>query len=158
MAADNVTTPAVREGVSDLYKMMHDERLALGEETRKLETLTMAGVAALYAWLATHNVHGRPWLIGVALVVLACFRALVLGGRILFIKRYLVGLEREWFGDKAAAVGYENHFARLSLWKWYMHVRFTAVVVWLVLLLATAVAPCYLDTNQPATQMPAAKK
>jgi len=158
MATQNVTNSAVPDGLSELYKMLHDERVALGEETRKLETLTIAAVAALYAWLATHNVHGTPWYIGVPLVVLASFRAGVLGARILFIKQYLIGLEGEWFGNKAAALGFENRFDRQSLWKWYMHVRITALIIWLALLVVTVSAPHYLDTNPPATQVPATKR
>jgi hypothetical protein len=59
--------------------MLHEERVSLGEEARKLEMAIITATAALYAWLATHNVHGAPWYIGVPLVMLAAFRAVVRG-------------------------------------------------------------------------------
>lgn len=33
----------------ELYKMLHEERVSLGEEARKLEMATISAVAALYA-------------------------------------------------------------------------------------------------------------
>jgi hypothetical protein len=60
----------------ELYKMLHEERVSLAEEARKLEMAAITAVAALYAWLATHSVHGAPWYIGVPLVMLAAFRAI----------------------------------------------------------------------------------
>ncbi len=81
----------------EMYKTLHEERVSLGEETRKLEVLAVTAVAALYAWLATNHVHGAPWYIGVPLVILASFRAAVLGERILIIKDYLKTLESHLF-------------------------------------------------------------
>ena len=71
----------------EIYKIIHEERVSLADEARKLEMTAITAVAALYAWLATHNVHEAPWYIAVPLVLLATVRAALLGERILFYER-----------------------------------------------------------------------
>src|SRR5271169_2089494 len=94
----------------EMYRLLHEERVSLADEARKLEMAAITAVAALYAWLATHDVHGAPWYIGVPLVILAAFRAIVLGERILFIKKYLMLIEHKLFRDGVGLSGYENYF------------------------------------------------
>jgi hypothetical protein len=127
--------------------MLHEERVSLAQETRKLEISAITAVAALYAWLATHlEVRGAIWYIGVPLVLLSSFRSFVLGGRILFIKTYLRQIEQQLFRDKSQLLGYESYFFERTkpISKWYLHIRYTAVVMWIALLLVTAIAPSFL--------------
>lgn len=131
----------------ELYKMLHEERVSLGEETRKPEMSTVTAVAVLYAWLATHTIHGAPWYIGVPLVILAGFRSIVLGERILFIKEYLRHIEERCFRDKSELDGYETYFSEHSeprSSKWYMHLRYTVGIIWIALLCVTLIAPHFL--------------
>ena len=128
----------------ELYKMLHEERVSLGEEARKLEIAAITAVAALYAWLATHDVHGAPWYIGVPLVILAAFRAMVLGGRMLFIKEYLMFIEQKFLRDKGELLGYESYFSVNTKSKWYMHIRYTMAMIWIALLCVTVIAPSFL--------------
>jgi len=125
----------------EMYKMLHEELLSLGEEARKLEMAAITAVAALYAWLATHNVRGAPWYIGVPLVILAAFRATVLGERILFIKDYLMLIEQKLLQDTPELPGYENYFSMNTKSKWYMHIRYTMAVIWIALMCVTFIAP-----------------
>jgi hypothetical protein len=129
----------------EMYKTLHDERVSLGEETRKLEILTVTAVAALYAWLATNHIHGAPWFIGAPLVILASLRAAVLGERILIIKEYLKTLECHLFLDKSNVLGYEHFNAVQIKHKWYKHLRFTSGIIWFFLFLVTIFAPYSLD-------------
>jgi hypothetical protein len=129
----------------EMYKTLHEERVTLGEETRKLEILAVTAVAALYAWLATNHVHGAPWFIGVPLVAVASFRAAVLGERTLIIKEYLKTLESHLFPDKAKIFGYEHFNAEQTSHKWYKHLRYTSVVIWFFLFVVTILAPRFLD-------------
>jgi hypothetical protein len=129
----------------ELYKILHEERVSLGEETRKLEMATIGAVAALYAWLATHNVHGAPWYIGVPLVILAAFRAVVPGERILFIKEYLMLIEQRFVHDESKLPGYENYFSEGTRSHWYMHLRYTVAIIWIALLAVTIIAPHFLE-------------
>jgi hypothetical protein len=137
-------SPAPGGDYLEIYKMLHDERVALGEEARKLEMAAITAVAALYAWLATHNVHGAPWYIGVPFVILAAFRAVVLGERILFIKNYLMRIEQKLLGDKSEPSGYETYFSVNTKSKWYMHIRYTVAIIWIALLCVTFIAPHFL--------------
>jgi hypothetical protein len=129
----------------ELYKMLHEERVSLAEEARKLEMACIGAVAALYAWLATHNVRGAPWYIGVPLVILAAFRAVVLGERALFIKDYLMLLEQRFVHDRSRLPGYENYFAEGTKSQWYMHLRYTMAILWIALLAVTIIAPHFLE-------------
>ena len=129
----------------EMYKTLHDERVSLAEETRKLEVLAVTAVAALYAWLATNHVHGKLWYIGTPLVILASFRALVLGERILIIKDYLITLESHLFPEEPKVLGYEQYYVNHTSDKWYMHLRYTAGVIWFFLFIVTLLAPCILD-------------
>jgi hypothetical protein len=147
MCGDMVTEKAAESKVPggdylELYKMLHEERVSLGEEARKLEIAAITAVAALYAWLATHDVHGAPWYIGVPLVMLAAFRAIVLGERMLFIKEYLMFIEQKILRDKCD--GYENYFSVNTKSKWYMHIRYTVAMIWIALLCVTVIAPSFL--------------
>jgi hypothetical protein len=138
-------TTAPNDDWLEMYKTLHDERVSLGEETRKLEVLAVTGVAALYAWLATNRVHGAPWLIALPLVILASFRAAVLGERILIIKDYLKTLESHLFPDESKIFGYEQFNAEQTSHKWYKHLRYSAAFIWVFLFVVTVVAPCLLD-------------
>jgi hypothetical protein len=129
----------------EMYKTLHEERVSLGEETRKLEVLVVTAVAALYAWLATNHVHGAPWYIGVPLVALASFRAAVLGERCLTVKDYLKSLESHLFPDCSKVLGYEQFNAEQTSHKWYKHLRYTSFIIWFCLFLVTIFAPRYLD-------------
>ena len=129
----------------EMYKTMHDERVSLGEETRRLEVLVVAAVAALYAWLATNHVHGAPWFIGSALAALASCRAAVIGERILIIKEYLKALESQIFPHNTTVSGYEHFNADRTRNKWYKHLRTTSAIIWTCLFFATLLAPRYLD-------------
>jgi hypothetical protein len=129
----------------EMYKTLHEERVSLGEETRKLEVLAVTAVAALYAWLATNHVHGAPWYIGVPLVAVASFRAAVLGERTLIIKEYLKTLEGHLFPDRTKIFGYEHFNADATGHKWYKHLRYTSVVIWFFLFVVTIFAPRFLD-------------
>jgi hypothetical protein len=130
----------------EFYKMLHEERVSLAEEARKLELSSVGAVAALYAWLATHAIHGEVWYIAVPLTVLASFRATIIGARILFIKGYLENLEsHELFKEPGRATGYETYFQKETKAKWYMHLRYTVVVIWTAIILVTIVAPHLLD-------------
>jgi hypothetical protein len=125
----------------ELYKVLREELVSLGEEARKLEMAAITAVAALYAWLATHNVHGAPWYIAVPLVILAAFRAAVIGERILFIRGYLKLIEEKLIRGKSELSGYETYFSVPSNSKWYMHIRYTMAVIWIALLCVTFIAP-----------------
>jgi hypothetical protein len=127
----------------ELYKMLHEDLVSLGEEARKLEMATITALAALYAWLATHNVHGAPWYIGVPLVMLAAFRAFVLGERMLFIKDYLLLIEPKFLGDKSEPTGFVTYFENTKT-TWYMHIRNTMAIIWIALLCVTVIAPHFL--------------
>jgi hypothetical protein len=129
----------------DIYKMLHDERVSLGEEIRKLEVLALTAVAALYAWLATNHVHGTPWFIGVPLAMVGSFRAAVLGERVLIIKEYLKTLENHLFPEKPKVLGYEHFNAAHTNHKWYEHLRVTSFIFWFFLFLVTIFAPHFLD-------------
>jgi hypothetical protein len=128
----------------EMYKLLHEERVSLAEEARKLEMAAITAVAALYAWLATHNVHGAPWYIAVPLVILGAFRAIVLGERILFIKEYLKLIEQKALQGEFEFQGYENYFSENTRFKWYMHLRYTVAIIWIVLLCVTIIAPRFL--------------
>lgn len=146
MTPQNFRKAAVPES-TELYKMLHEERVSLGEEARKLEMSTLTAVAALYAWLATHDVRGAPWYIGVPLVLLATFRATVLDQRILLMKKYLKDLEQQYFKDKAELFGYESYFSKCTApkSKWYMHLRYTVAIFWIVLICVSVIAPHFLQ-------------
>jgi hypothetical protein len=128
----------------EMYKMLHEERVSLGEEARKLEMAAITAVAALYAWLATHNVHGAPWYIGVPLVILAAFRAIVIGERMLVIRGYLMLIEEKLFRDQPEVLGYECYLSVSTKSKWYMHLRYTMAIIWIALLCVTVIAPRFL--------------
>jgi hypothetical protein len=131
----------------ELYKMLHAERIAMGEETRKLEKAAVTAVAALYAWLATHHIHGAMWYIAVPLVIIGAFRAAVMGLRMLFIKDYLILVEQRHFPSNLELPGYENYFLEgtKSKSRWYLHLRFTMLAIWCTLLGVTLIAPLLLD-------------
>jgi hypothetical protein len=127
----------------DMYTLLHNERVSLATEARSLESTVAAALAALYAWLVTNHIHGKVWCIGAVLVILAVFRAGVLGGRILFIKEYLTSIEVKALAPDS---GYESYFNKnATLSKWYLHLRFTEAGIWAALLFASAAAPYYLD-------------
>lgn len=125
----------------ELYKMLRGELVSLGEEARKLEMAAITAVAALYAWLATNHIQGAPWYIAVPLVILAAFRAGVIGERILFIRGYLKLIEEKFIRDKSQLSGYETYFSVPSNSKWYMHIRYTMAVIWIALICVTFIAP-----------------
>jgi hypothetical protein len=144
MAQENDVKPSTQTNpYPELYTLLHNERVSLATEVRSLETTVATAIAVLYAWLATAHIRGPVWYIGPTLVVLAAFRAGVLGGRILFIKDYLKSIEGNRF---APDVGFESYFqTHATPSKWYLHLRFTAAAIWLALFVASAGALYYLD-------------
>lgn len=127
----------------EMYKLFHEERVSLADEARKLEIAAITAVAALYAWLATHHVHGAPWYIGMPLVFLATIRAALLGERILFMKEYLKSVEAHVFGKESNPPGYETYFSANA--PWYAHIRISMIFIWVALLVVTYFAPRFLD-------------
>lgn len=128
----------------EMYKMLHEERVSLAEEARKLEMAPITAVAALYAWLASYDVHRAPWYIGVPLVMLGAFRVGVLGERILLLKKYLKLIEQKSHRDKSELSGYENYFSEKTTSSWYMHLRHTVAIILVELFCVTVIAPRFL--------------
>ena len=104
------------------YKSLREEVYALVAETRRLEILSLGGVAAMYAWFVTAQVSSGPaWYAPLLLPLLGALRSYALFNRIGEIAAYLHGREKamEWSG-------WETHFAARAK----SRLSFTAFFFW----------------------------
>ncbi|NOT86176.1 MAG: hypothetical protein HOP02_15680 [Methylococcaceae bacterium] len=123
------------------YKMLREEIFFHLRETRKLEIYAVAGVAALYAWLSTHNVAlSAIWFVGTIIPIFGGIRSLVSLHRIKEIAAYLRELENAFFTSNGLPKGWEIYFKGQS--------RGTMTNIakgfWVSLLIITIFAPFFL--------------
>jgi hypothetical protein len=134
--------PIVTTNRSTELDLTKEEFLALRREveaqvaeTRRIELAAIGGVAAIYAWLATHSpiygIEEWAWLLPILLPLFGGFRSRAIGYRIDDIREYLQKIEKEIPKDRNLVGGWETFLAQPSRRK---YIAKSAWAYWIILL------------------------
>lgn len=126
------------------YRTLRAETLQNIDETRKLEVYTMAGLAAVYSWMAAQpRIHPVLCFAPMVLPLLAGLRCLTLYLRIRVTADYIHRLE-ERFSETAGGVPGWEHFLRTRKNLILRH----SIVFWIALLAASGVVAFSIYTRE----------
>jgi hypothetical protein len=129
--------------LTEQYRMLREEVMILIDETRKIETYVIGGIAAYYGWLVTNSVASQPvWFVATALALFGGFRSLGLFVRVGDIARYLREIEAHW-GHPVGNLrlpGWERHFLHNNTFP----LSWVTFSMWTILICLTLIAPFVL--------------
>ena len=124
------------------YKSLKAELQSLVKELRTLETAAIAGIAAVYAWLAkdpANQVLVGAWWIPILFPLLGAFRQVAVLSRIMDLSEYIQLTEKRL--DLSAPQGWEGFIKEKRTKLRGKAIALSAFVFWFVLLLITIIVP-----------------
>lgn len=154
-----------QEVMLDQYRMLRMEIVSLIEENRKNEVQVIGALAIFYSWLASQSKDWTEiWMIGTALVLFGGFRCIGFFMRMGDIAKYMMKIEEEWRnGAGWRLLGWESYFDEkkkgwsFSRWKNNSFPQsYLSIILWVSLLVATFMAPAWLDRIRGNTSIPGA--
>jgi hypothetical protein len=137
------------------HEALQEKMSRAAADLSRIETIVPLSVAAFYAWLATEGGevrHLSNWLLWapVALVLFGAVRHDVRYRYIDVLEAYLVGMEREVYGEGGNPPGWENHWKSQGN-RSNRYIRYT---MWAALLVATLTVACLGERLLPRQGTP----
>lgn len=129
---------------ADQYRMLREEISKLARASRTVELCCLIAVAAILAWLVTHETDPpmplAVWFLPSVVAVLGCIRSVALYKRAGVMAEYLRRIEEKHFTDPDLP-GWERFYAAKGKLR---SLAITVVLYWVLLITASAMAPFLL--------------